>query len=109
MKSQLPPLPSGWRIDSEGYLSNPHDNAQRYCRQADGKIDRLKVAMVLDNYAEKAHARLWEGATNEALAEALRAMLATALKCDDKAWAEAITRAGTDRPCDIAVAALSLA
>jgi hypothetical protein len=40
------------------------------------------------------------------LAEALAAMLDTALACDDTAWADAITKAGTCRPCDRAASAL---
>jgi hypothetical protein len=41
------------------------------------------------------------------LAEALAAMLDTALACDDTAWANAITKARTCRPCDTAASMLA--
>ncbi len=104
---KTPPLPSGWKINADGFLLNPHDAAGRWILQSDGKIDRLLVATVLSNYHEAEHALLWQGAVNEVLLEALRAMLETALKCDDKAWAEAVGRAGTFRPCDLAAAAIA--
>ncbi len=43
----------------------------------------------------------------DAARSALADMLKTALKVDDKAWASAIERAGTVRPCDQAMAALA--
>ena len=39
---------------------------------------------------------------NRTLREALAGMLDTALACDDLSWADAVTRAGTNRPCDAA-------
>jgi hypothetical protein len=41
------------------------------------------------------------------LRDALAALLATALKVDDIAWANGVTRAGTTRPCDAAAAILA--
>jgi hypothetical protein len=47
--------------------------------------------------------------SHEALVDALEAMLSTALKCNDREWADAIDRSGTTRPCDLARLALSKA
>lgn len=55
----------------------------------------------------KANARLITNAP--ALLAACEAMLATALKVGDKAWASAIEHAGTNRPCDMAMAAIQAA
>jgi len=45
--------------------------------------------------------------TERVLLAALQDMLDTALATDDHAWAAAIERAGTDRPCDKAAKAIA--
>src|SRR5262245_60313305 len=63
---------------------------------------------VMEQYERRLARALAERDENERiLIEALQDMLDTALQTDDGAWAAGIERAGTDKPCDKAAAAIA--
>lgn len=53
------PLPSGWRLEGE-WLYDWAGYA-RHVRQADGAVDKMKVASILDNHGHEDYARHWTG------------------------------------------------
>ncbi len=72
-----------------------------------GKVAAYRVPI---NYTgDKGRAEECARALNgyAAAVDALRAMQATALQVNDRQWAQAIERAKTDRPCDLAAAVLA--
>jgi hypothetical protein len=72
------PLPSGWSL-KDGFLRDS-EGCERFVKMPDGKIDRLKISVILDNNSYPNHARLWHLSPVEAAApdllEACRAIAA---------------------------------
>lgn len=78
MKHTHGPLPSGWHISENGHLVDD-TNYCRFVLLPDKKIDRDKVAVILENHGYKDLARRWylsplEAAAPEML-EALKAFV----------------------------------
>ncbi len=51
------PLPAHWSI--KGQYMTSEDGCQRFIHDESGKVDRLRVATVLENHGYEDHARLW--------------------------------------------------
>tara|TARA_R110000868_G_scaffold245626_3_gene502175 strand:+ start:1034 stop:1411 length:378 start_codon:yes stop_codon:yes gene_type:complete len=68
-----PALPTKWRIDSD-FIYDMNDYP-RYIKQKDGKIDRMKIALILENHGYEDYAKAWTTTAIEAAApEMLKAL-----------------------------------
>lgn len=70
---KLPPLPPRWSYKAP-FLKDD-EGTERYVLNSNGKLDRLKVALILENHGHPEHAEAWRtgSETHGALAELLAA------------------------------------
>src|SRR3990167_4650574 len=71
-----PGLPCNWKI-KDGYLYH-EENYPRYILDENGRIDRMKVEVILDNHHYFDHAKLWHLTPVQAAAPELLAALKVA-------------------------------
>jgi len=74
---RLPALPANWVLKGD-YLTDD-EGCQRYIKDKGGKIDRMRIAQILEGYSFQEHAAAWKHGTeayhNNALISAIKACL----------------------------------
>ena len=70
---RTPPLPPHWSYKAP--FVKDDEGTERYALDASGRLDRLKVALILENHGYTEHAKAWrtDAKTRDALAELLAA------------------------------------